>query len=110
MVGHGVLLHMCATGALWTRCSRTLLAAAPVLCARVAGPFSRLSSSLVMVLGLIVAYSSHCARRCAACIREVPLAGARRLRLCEVWSSFGVIFVQTCARKYSGVLWTQTVI
>ena len=59
-------------------------AALPVLCARVARPFSRLSSSLVVVMGLIVVYSSHCARRCAACIREVPLAGARRLRLCEV--------------------------
>ena len=59
-VGRGVLLHRCATGAAWIGCPCTLLIL--VLCARVAGPFSRPPSSQPMIKGALVAYGSRSLR------------------------------------------------
>ena len=57
-MGLRVLLHRCAAGA---RSCVDLLpshAADLVLCARMAGPFSRLPSSQPTIKGFVVAYSS----------------------------------------------------
>ena len=50
----------------------SLHAADLVLCARVAGPFSRLPASQPTNFRFVVAYSSSCTRRCAAhrCVRS----------------------------------------
>jgi hypothetical protein len=100
--------HRCA--ALDARLAGFLCAAERVLLARAAGPFARCALSLRTILGWIDAYSSRCARGCAACCPSMSQRGARSPRARDPHASVHSQTVSDVREQYSGVCESQAVI